>query len=674
MTKKRFIQADDLYNFQLISGCHISPDGEHLLFSVQRVDRDTEKKYSNLWVVSTQGNQPARQFTYGDQLDTRPLWSPDGREIAFISNRGKNGQAQLYIIPFYGGEARPVTNISSQLGRFVWSPDGRYLVFTMRRKDADAVERENDPKKKELGIIVRHTTRLVYKEDESGFLPQERWHLWRVDLQTGDLLQLTPSDIYDEFDPHVSPDGQQVVFRSNRAEDPDLAWDKVDLFTIPIDGGDIRRIPTPPAVKKLPRFSPDGRWIAYYQEGGSNERWRNTELWIVPSDGQGEAASLTDAFDFSINQLTINDMGWMSTMPPAWADDSCTLMFQVSEHGNTLLRAVTFDPSDAANNLKLRDVISQTGVVENFSLGRTDTKIAYKFGMLTDPGELFIRDIPTQRDHRLSDLNRELLAELTLSEVEEVWFKGDEGHDLQGWLVKPPDFDPQQTYPAILQIHGGPLAQYGNIFYHELYFLAAQGYVVFLCNPRGGIGYGEAHAKAIYNDWGNRDYADLMTFTDLVVEKPYVDGERLGVTGGSYGGFMTNWIVSHTHRFKAAVTQRSLSNMLSMAGTSDLAYRWASLFGAPTPFWEDMENYWRQSPLKYVANIKTPTLIIHNEEDLRCDIEQGEQFFVALRKLGVETELVRFPGETHDLSRSGRTDRRIARLQHILRWFDRYLK
>lgn len=671
---QRLTEAEDLYRFKLISGCHISPDGDHVIFSVQRIDPETEKKHSNLWVVSTQNHQAARQFTYGDQADTRPLWSPDGSEIAFISNRGAKGQAQLYIIPFHGGEARPVTHISSQLGRFVWSPDGRYLVFTMRRKDAEDVERENDPKKKELGVIVRHTARLIYKEDGAGFLPQERWHLWRVDLQTGEVCQLTPNDIYDEFDPHVSPDGKLVVFRSNRTADPDLTWDAVDLFTVPIEGGEVRKIPTTSGPKRLPRFSPDGRWIAYYQEGGKNERWRNVHLWIVPADGSGPPINLTKPFDFTVEQATINDMGWISIMPPAWSNDSHAIIFQVSEHGDTILRSISFDSANPTQTAYLNDMIAKTGVVENFSLGRTDGLVAYKFAHLTDPGQLHVRDFRNRLDHRLSDLNRELLDTLQLGQVEELWFKGPDDNDLQGWLITPPHFDENRQYPAILQIHGGPLAQYGNAFFHEFQLLAAQGYVVFFCNPRGGLGYGDAHAKATYNDWGNRDYADLMAFTDLISQRPYIDTERLGVTGGSYGGFMTNWIISHTHRFKAAVTQRSLSNMISMAGTSDLAYRWESLFGAPTPVWEDVENHWRQSPLKYVAKIKTPTLIIHNEQDLRCGIEQGEQFFVALRRLGVETELVRFPDETHDLSRSGRTDRRVARLRHILSWFDRYLK
>jgi dipeptidyl aminopeptidase/acylaminoacyl peptidase len=257
--------------------------------------------------------------------------------------------------------------------------------------------------------------------------------------------------------------------------------------------------------------------------------------------------------------------------------------------------------------------------------------------------------------------------------MEEVWFKGPAGNDLQGWILKPPGFDASKRYPSILQIHGGPRVQYGSFFMHEFYFLAAHGYVVYFCNPRGGLGYGEEHAKAIWNNWGSADYDDLIAWVDLVEQRPYIDPDRMGVTGGSYGGYMTNWIIGHTDRFKAAVTQRSVSNLISMYGSTDFNWIWQYEFGDQPP-WEDHENYWRQSPIKYMGNAKTPTLVIHSEQDLRCDMEQDEQIFVALKKLGVDTEMVRFPDEPHGLSRGGRTDRRIERLNHILRWFDRYLK
>jgi dipeptidyl aminopeptidase/acylaminoacyl peptidase len=292
---------------------------------------------------------------------------------------------------------------------------------------------------------------------------------------------------------------------------------------------------------------------------------------------------------------------------------------------------------------------------------------------MTDPGQVQVRDMATGAARTLTSVNQALLRSIDLGRVEEVWFKGGAGNDVQGWILTPPGFNPRKRYPSILYIHGGPLVQYGNFLMHEFYYLAAHGYVVYFSNPRGGRGYGEEHAKAIWNAWGTADYDDLMAWADILAKKPYIDRQRMGVTGGSYGGYMTNWIIGHTDRFKAAVTQRSVSNMISMYGSSDFNWAFQEELGDQPP-WDSVENYWERSPIKYIGNAKTPTLVVHNEQDLRCAIEQGEQVFVALKKLGVETEMVRFPDEPHGLSRIGRTDRRIERLSRIRDWFDRYLK
>ena len=256
-----------------------------------------------------------------------------------------------------------------------------------------------------------------------------------------------------------------------------------------------------------------------------------------------------------------------------------------------------------------------------------------------------------------------------------MWFKAADGTDLQGWITFPPEFDASQTYPSILEIHGGPQAQYGRFFMHEFYYLAAQGYVVYWCNPRGGRGYGQAHSSAIENRWGTVDYDDVMAWADFMAQQPYIDPTRMGVTGGSYGGYMTSLIIGKTDRFKTAVAQRVVSNLISFYGASDLnATKSERLVGMSQPPWDDIDNYWAQSPLKYIGNAKTPTLVIHSEQDLRCPEDQGTQVFTALKRMGVDTELVLFPEESHGLSRMGRTDRRIARLNHMLRWFDKYLK
>ena len=667
--KSRSITAEDLYRFQQITDCQISPDGRHIGFCVQRVDKKTEKKYSNLWIVPTDRGR-ARQFTYGDQEDNKPKWSPDGSEIAFISNRGDEKQSQIYIVRFQGGEARPLTNLKGEFEGVEWSPNGKQLVCQFRKKDEESIEREKDEQKKKLGVVSRHIRRCFYKLDGSGYLPRERWHIWTIDARTGKGKQLTDGDVYDEWDPQWSPDGKQIVFCSNHSDDPDLDPDVIDLFVIPTEGGDIHKIDTPLGPKGSPAFSPNGRWLAYFGREGRGQRWKNTGLWIVPVDARRPARNLTEKFDFNVSSWTINDLpGSLSMMPPTWSKDGSRIYFQVAHHGDTVLKSVAPDGDERS----LQTVIGEKGVVGSFSFDKEQSKLGYFHANMTDIGQVWGQELATARSHKLTRVNENLFRARDLGEIEEVWFKGAAGNDLQGWILKPPCFDRFRKYPSILEIHGGPRVQYGNFFMHEFYYLAAHGYVVYFCNPRGGQGYGEAHSKAIWNNWGTADYDDLMAWVDLIQQRPYIDPDRMGVTGGSYGGYMTNWIIGHTDRFKAAVTQRSVSNLISMYGSSDFNWAFQMEFGDEPP-WENLENYWRQSPMKYIGNVKTPTLVIHSEKDLRCAIEQDEQIFVALKKLGVDTEMVSFPDEPHGLSREGRTDRRIERLKHILRWFDRYLK
>ena len=683
--KKRRITAEDLYRFQLITDCQISPDGRHVVFCVQRVDKKTEKKYANLWIGPTDRGR-ARQFTYGDQTDSRPRWSPDGSEVAFVSNRGDEKQPQIHVIPFHGGEARPLTDLKGEFDAFEWSPDGEQLVCQFRKKDKEDIEREEDEQKKKLGVVSRHIRRVFYKLDGSGFLPQDRWHIWTIDARTGRARQLTDSDVYDEWKPRWSPDGTQIVFCSNHSEDPDLDPDAIDLFVISAEGGELRKVETPVGPKESPTFSPDGKWLAYFGQEGKEQWWKNTCLWIVPAlrqdfgelsratqdsaDGSGEAKNLTEKFDFDVSSTTINDLpGHLPMTPPTWSKDGSRLYFQVSQHGNTVLKSVALDGDERS----LQTVIGDQGGVGSFSFDQEQSRLAYFHADMTDLGQVWVQDLATGQSRKLTHANENLLQARDLGEIEEVWFKGAADNDLQGWILKPPGFDESKKYPSILEIHGGPQTQYGNFFMHEFYYLAAHGYVVHFCNPRGGQGYGEEHTRAIWNNWGTVDYDDLMAWVDFVQQKPYIDPARMGVTGGSYGGYMTNWIIGHTDRFRAAVTQRSVSNLISMYGSSDFNWSFQIELGNEPP-WENLENYWRQSPLKYIGNAKTPTLVIHSEQDLRCDMEQGEQIFVALKKLGVDTEMVRFPDEPHGLSRGGRTDRRIERLSHILRWFDRYLR
>lgn len=668
--QRRTITAEDLYKFELIATPRISPDGKHVVYSLQRVDPKSEKKCANLWIVSTQGGT-ARQFTFGDQSDTQPCWSPDGTDIAFLSNRlDPDKPAGLFLIPAKGGEARPLTHIEGTISKFSWSPNDTRILCRVRKTDQEVLEREKDEHKKKLGVAARHYDRVYYKLDDDGYLPQERWHLWIVEVETGTARQLTDHPVFDENDPAWSPDGEWIAFTSNRSPSPDLDPDAIDLFILPAGGGNLQKIETPFGEKSQPSFSPDGRWIAYYGKLDRGYWYKNIDLWVVPADQSGnpsKAKNLTARYDVHVSPVVINDMGSPEMMSPTWSKDSRKLYFPIVKHGSSLLNSITLDGDD------FQTIIDEGGTVGSFTFDHEQTMVAYFFGKMDDPGQIHIHRMNSGMDLSLTNVNRDLLAEIDLGEIEEMWIKGPVGNDLQGWILKPPGFDPSKRYASILEIHGGPLTQYGNFFMHEFYYLAAQGYIIHFCNPRGGRGYGESHAKAIWGGWGGADYDDLMAWSDMIAQKSYIDPDCMGVTGGSYGGYMTVWIIGHTQRFKAAVSQRCVSNLISMWGSSDLNWIFQQELDAGPPF-EELQKYWDHSPIKYIGKATTPTLVIHSENDLRCPIEQGEQVFVALQKIGVDSEMVRFPDEFHGLSRSGRTDRRVIRLKHIKRWFDKYLQ
>ena len=664
---KRSITPQDIYSFELVSDVRLSPDGRNVIYAVQHIDRKREKKYSNLWLAAVDDGEP-RQFTFGDQNDGMARWSPDGSQIAFLSNRAdKEKPSQIYLIGMNGGEARPLVAIEGEVSGLSWSPDGKRLLCTVRKTDAEALERRKDEQKKKLGVVVRQVERVFYKLDGYGYLPKERTHLWTVDVRTGKTRQLTDHAVYDEHGSSWSPDGRKVAFVSNRSANPDFNPDADDLYVMPAAGGEFTKIETPAGSKGSPIFSPDGKWLAYYGNDYPGEWYRNTCLWVVPVDGSLPARNLTRQTDLHISSGVINDAGSPEFMPPTWSKDSQRIYFQVDLHGSTLLMSIALDGSN------LQTVIGAGGALGSYTFDREQNKLVYFYGRMHDPVQIFYHNLADGNERQLTRLNQDWLSKIELGEVEEVWFKGRDGNDLQGWIIKPPGFDASRRYPSIMEIHGGPLVQYGNYFMHEFYYLAAQGYVVYFCNPRGGRGYGEAHAGAIWGGWGDADYADLMAWADYVEKLPYIDAQRMGVTGGSYGGYMTVWIIGHTQRFKAAVTQRCVSNLISLWGSSDMNWSFQEVLNNQPPF-KDLQKFWDHSPIKYIDNAKTPTLVLHNEFDLRCPIEQGEQVFVALKSLGVDTEMVRFPDEPHGLSRIGRTDRRIARLEHIARWFNQYLK
>ena len=661
----RKIAAKDLFRYQVLTSASISPDERYVAYTVERIDADDNKYYTNLHLIDLRTGA-STQFTHGKQNDGKAHWSPDGTQFAFVSSRDK--KTGICLMPVSGGAERKVIELEAAIGMLNWTPDGKKLVFAMRYNDSHYIK---DEKKKSEPPAYRHVTRLFYRLDGLGFLPKDTFQIYSLELDSAKLRRIT-SGKRDNDDPSLSPDGKFVAYVSNRAKDPDLESLRSDLFVAPIEGGRERLIPTPAGPIEAPRFSPDGRTIAYIGHDNPDDAWgvTNSHIWLVGVNGQPKARDLMSKFDRMTYDQSIIDLA--EGHGPAdlkWSADGKRLFFLSSDTGNTNLYYL---PRSGGKPTRIYKGACH---IKSFSLDGACRTAALIYADLSNPGDLVT--CPTSyggESHakKLTDLNSFVRHDLKLARTKEVKFRSFDGTEVQGWLVTPPDFNSKRKYPAILQIHGGPRVQYANTYFHEMQFLAAQGYVVFYTNPRGGAGRGETWADAIAGGWGDLDYKDCMAAADYLEDLKFVDAKRIGVTGGSYGGYMTNWIIGHTNRFRAAVTQRSVVDLKSFFGSSDIGYSLRREFdGSP---WSNPLNYEKCSPITYFRNVKTPILILHNESDLRCNIEQAEQMFTMLKVLGKTVELVRFPQEPHGLSRHGRPDRRIARLEWMLKWFKRYLK
>jgi dipeptidyl aminopeptidase/acylaminoacyl peptidase len=666
MPDRRPITAEDLFRFRLAADPVISPDGERVAYSVQRTDLEKNKYFTNLRVAAADGSDD-RAFTSGDQSDKAPQWSPDGRWLAFLSDRGE--KSQLWRIALDGGEAERLTELEEgSIGEFRWSPDGGRIAFTYRPKPPwarkSAVE---ERKEKDRSTPPLHVTRLKYREEGQGYFGDERWHLFVLDLATRAVTQVTQGAT-DNTGVAWSPDGERIAFITNRAPDPDRWTHHQEIRIVPAAGGEEVRIEAPAGPKGALTWSPDGRYFAYYGHLDTRDSWscEDPDLWLVPAKG-GAARCLTEALDRPMGDMTLADIrasgGWTG---PAWHPSGQSLFFLASDRGACHVYRVDLE-GGAPRNL----TTGLQGEVASYSLSRNVGRIAAVLFDPYRPGDVEVAEVSDALAFRkISRTNDALLAELELAPVEEFAAPGEAG-EVHGWLMRPAR-PPGERSPLILYIHGGPHTQYGWAMMHELQLLAARGFAVLYTNPRGSRGYGQAHVAAIRGDWGGADYRDLMAATDHALTLPGIDPDRLGVTGGSYGGYMTNWMLGHTDRFKCGVTQRSVVNLHSMGGTCDFFFAESDYFGGRA--WDEPERLLAQSPLSYVGNVRTPLLILHSEGDLRCPIEQAEQLFAALKGMGKEVELVRYPREAnHGLSRGGPPDLRLDRLERIVGWMERWL-
>ena len=653
--------SEDLYDFHFLADAQISPDGARVAYVVRTIDREKNAYRSGIWLVPADGSAQGTRFTSGPGQDSLPRWSPDGKTLAFVSDR--NAQAgdgkklkpkNVFVLSLgpTGGEARQLTSFDEDTGDLAWSPDGTRLAFTLK----DAKDKEAE----ESGIRVYDHMR--YKTDEGFLLDGRRRKVWIVDAKGGEPRKLTDGD-FDDAQPAWSPDGRQIAFVSNRTKERERNT-VADIHVVAVDGGATRRITDEVGSYGNPSWSPDGATLACYGVAkaiGSSAK--NVHVFTFPAKG-GAGNDLTDGWDRTVGSTVMSDMrSHMQTLPPTWSADRSRIIFVGSDQGTANVYSVPTKGGDVrAETVGPHQVVS-------LSLATDAKQFACVYSSATDPGDVAAGELGGAM-RCLTDLNGDLLAKRFIAAPERIEFTGADGWTIEGWLMKPRGFDPSKKWPLVLQVHGGPHGAYGNGFFHEFQVMTGAGYAVLYTNPRGSHAYGEKFSIAVVGDWGGKDYQDLMAGVDHALGEGWVDPKRLYVTGGSYGGFMTNWVIGHTDRFRAAATTRSISNNVSAFGTSDIGWHfWEYEMGNASP-WVDPHKLVERSPLTYVKNVKTPLLILHAEHDLRCPIEQAEQFFVALRLHGVETQFVRFPEDNHDLTRGGKPRNRVEHCRRIVEWFD----
>ncbi|WP_373895578.1 S9 family peptidase [Virgibacillus natechei] len=663
---KRAITAADITQIDVFSDPTFAPDGNAYTYVSTRINDNND--YESHLFFQNLGEKEAKQWTFGDAKNSNPSFSPDGKKVIFQSNR--SGLPQLWMLNTYGGEAQQLTTFKNGAGNPNWSKDGRYIIFTASLDADDDVQRQKEQSKEERQkeaeakrkqpLVIK---RLDHKSDANGFHNAKRAQLILFDTENGEFTQLTTADADHSYQ-DISPDGNTILIAANLNEDADYE-NTNDLFLFHRLTKDITKLTNGQGAYHSASFSPNGGKISCLGHEYTHAGATQNELYLFDVE-TGVRTCLSEEWDMQLGDVMIGDMRLgNSTTGPVWSKDEDRLFFIASDYGATGLYQVSVNGDLEVLYKEANHVFgfSYDAESEAFILGISTPTNPCNFYRLNNGFEL----------KRLTNANATFLEEVSIAEPETLTVTAEDGWEIQGWLLRPYGFEEGKKYPLVLEIHGGPHMMYGQSFFHELQLLAAKGYVVLYINPRGSYGYGQTFVDAVRSDYGGGDYTDLMSAVDYALENySFIDETRLGVTGGSYGGFMTNWIVGHTNRFKAAVTQRSISNWLSFYGVSDIGYFFTK-WEIGKNLMEDPEKLWSFSPLKYAENVETPLLILHGENDYRCPIEQGEQLFTTLKHLRKNVEFVRFPDSSHELSRSGKPEMRIERLNHICRWFEENL-
>lgn len=652
MTETRRLQVQDLYRLRLISDPQISPDGLRVAFVLRQMDEKDDQYNSNIYVVDRDGE--VVQFTSGNK-DSGPRWSPDGRHLAFLSGR-KEGP-QIHLLPTHGGESIALTDLKHGAGIPCWSPDSALIAFTgvvATDPDEDAEEDgKRDAKKRARTKILQ---RASYKLDGEGYIGNRRRHLFLIDIAQRRVDQVTDGDCNDD-DPAWSSDGRHLAFVSSRTDRWDVSPES-DIYLMSRTGGELDRLTEGGAFGR-PAFSTDGARLFYIGHKDTRDVFAPGRIYSILPDGQDPRDELGE-WDGDVGHHVLSDS--------IQSHDVRALHVTPRPDGVYFIGSVrgecdVYRASDRA----VERITQGRHDVSDFSVA-TDGTLAYARADPTHPSEIFIHGDGGGR--RLTHENDDFLAEVEMAEPERFWYVGANGETNQAWLLAPAGAE-NGRHPLLAYIHGGPHFAHGETFFFEYQFLAGQGFGVFYPNIHGSAGYGRSYQTSINGHWGDLDYRDVIAGSREAASRDWVDPNRLGIVGGSYGGYMTIWTMAHSDMFRAGLAERCVSNLLSFVGTSDWGWLWNRSFGAYPE--EDAPKLWEMSPIKHIANVQAPLMVMHYEGDDRTPLEQGEQVFVALRRLGKETGFIVFPEESHTMPRTGTPSRRVERLGYILDWFKKQI-
>ncbi len=657
------ITSDTLFDWRTATEPQISQDGKSVVYVLGWADRMKDVFYSNLWTVPVSGADP-RPLTQGNFKDSSPRWSPDGTRLAYLSNR--SGKTQIHVRWIDGGQDAKITDLEEAPASIAWSPDGKWISFSKRvaAKPAWSVKMPDKPAGATWAAPPIVVTRLRWRNDGTGIIPPGYLHIFVVPSAGGTPRQVTSGD-FDYVDgrardtaPQWTPDGDWILTSCQREVDPDYNLEGADIWAIRVKDGLAKQLTQRKGPDGSPVASPDGKKIAYTGYDFKLQSYTVTRLYVMDADGSN-SKELAAGLDRDVTQIR-------------WAADSSGVYFVSEDRGTSHVHLATL--AGGHRQITSGDARYSTGYAagDAFSIS-AQGRIAISRATSKEPADLvtFTVDRPAVVT-RLTTVNDSLMAGRSLGEVEPISYDSFDGKPMQGWIIKPPNFDASRKYPLLLDIHGGPHAMYGVEFNHQFQTYAGRGFVVLYTNPRGSTGYGEDFGNIIHTRYPGDDYKDLMAGVDVMIAKGYIDPKRLGVTGGSGGGLLTAWIIGHTDRFAAAVSQYPVTNWITQVGTADGGYTHAAVWMKGMP-WDNAKAYMEHSPIFYANNFKTPTMVITGEQDLRTPMAESEELYFALKAKHVDSVLVRIPDEPHGI-RGASPSHRIAKVEHILGWLEQHTK